>query len=194
MTVAILIKFLLLLTLLNTNVHGKVSKLMHCLGQEELNYHKNKLHGPNYRLNQSIINLFTSTQNIELNQNLYTEICKTNNSSPSFGILKNTMLYGVDILKFQNSTGPEAELQKYFMGEFKEKIIEIFFDYLSNIQKNTKKINCLNSQVPELKQLTNSYFYLGHIIDQKDFLKNKKAFKKIFSKLSNIDKVLINCN
>ena len=191
---AILMKFLLLLALLNTNVHGKVSKLMHCLGQEELNYHKNKLHGPNYRLNQSIINLFTSTQNVELNKKLHEEICTTNDSSPSFGILKSTIVQGVNALEFQQRSGPEAELQQYFMSELKEKIIEIFFDYLNNIQKSIKKPYCLTSQIPELKQFINSYFYLGHIVDQKDFFKNKNLLKKIFNKLSNINKITMKCN
>lgn len=143
------------LSLHSNSVHARrpqVHPLLKCLGQEELQLHKKKDTGPQYRLNQVFINLLAGVNDIPLKQGYYRKICSMGSAPPSVALLKILLLKGIDIFEIRIGKGKSFGTgnQLSALEEIRDDLPRLFFNYLATIQAKAPTAGCLEKEIPEV--------------------------------------------
>lgn len=172
---------------------AKVAPLIKCLGLEELHLHKNKHTGPDYKLNQKLINLIAEANDIKVKQSDLKEICHHKSFTPSVSLLKSLTLKGGKIFKLNKENFSQFLRQRSVVMKIEDEIPRIFFKYLSNIQSFMSKPNCLEKEVPNIKYFLQRVKYLESTFTAKEILKEKDRVDQIFTKLQNMDALIKKC-
>ncbi len=168
---------------------GEQNSILRCLAKEENFYAKNKYTGPNYKLNQTMIEEVTALGNLEMTQHAYRSICK-GDGYPSLKLLEHLLAKKKDVFMdhYENHNMIMVTLDALL-----DRSGSILITYLTSLQAIAKKPNCLENQVPEIKNMIQRYFYLETDINRKTLDGDKKAQKALFRKLNNIDQIIARC-
>jgi hypothetical protein len=176
---------------------AKNSTLIHCLAKEETHMHRNKLGGPLYQLNQTLINELTGLGDFDFVSPYKEMVCGKNEFPPSVAFIKVILEVGDKAIKIQfsqNATDGEKAFKTAIIKKLVEDAPHYFFTYISSIQSLAPSPNCLEKEVPGLKALLDKYFYLEEDVEAKDLITNKAQVTRIFNTLKNIDQIFKNCS
>ncbi len=164
--------------------------LVFCLAKEEETIHKKKVTGPVYALNQSIINKLSGLGMMTFKKDFVKEVCQSQTFTPSLQFLKSILSKDhddvLDKLPYYVNVSLEGEYDS--LMEFSRRAL---FKYLSDLQSNFKEHNCLEKEMPLIKEMQTNQKYLESEND--DSFWTEKRTKEIFNKLKNIDYILKKC-
>lgn len=167
--------------LLTSQTQAKPPKnFLICLGQEESYIHKNKLGGAYSKLNQDMISaLVQLSDHIFLKPKFEKMACAK--TFPSVEILRQLLTEKKSPFFSNNRRGSVKALavDKNSIKELSGKSIYIFIDFLTGIQTQMKSANCLQKQIPELKDF---FYKMQHTLED-------VGMKQIFSEIKNIEGV-----
>lgn len=167
-------KSIILLFIICTQLWAK-DQLLHCLAREEENYHKEKTHHFEYKLNQELISQFVQMKSIPIKSALRQNLCLSTHTA------FNTIYY---LLTLQESFFDSPA--KYVDGRIDKEVLrgqinamlnnshDIFFRLLSLVQKDVKDINCLDKLLPEWREYKTAIMYsqLNSTTAQDKYLRN----------------------
>lgn len=162
-------------------------KLIHCLGQEELEFHKTKEGGPVYELNRQLISEFASFRKLKLKPKHLKQICQKF-GNPSLRLIEKILIERRGLFE-TSSISPYDEL---LLKQLFQNAPRIFFSYVSTLQSETKTYDCLEKSIPELKKLSEQYLYLENEIAINRIFK-RKPLSKIFNKLKDFETIKHSC-
>ncbi|MFG1499211.1 hypothetical protein ABMA70_03305 [Halobacteriovorax sp. XZX-3] len=165
-----------------------------CLGQEESYYAKRFETGPRYHLNQIMINEISSVGNPQFSKGYYNKFCSDPSKSPTLKLLKAMTTGQRNIFDFKEEDGGIGV--KYSMStynEFRLKSIKILMDYLAKIQIQASSADCLESNIPGLKEFYARYRYLEGEVSLETLKGSKESLLKIYDALENVDAILKKC-
>lgn len=182
--------FLILIFIVPSLFAAQEKTLLTCLGIEENRFHKEKNFGPLYKLNQILINEFAGSSNIVVKESHLKKICEKNDS-PSLVSMRELLVFGNQIFDFQvmNEKNLEYAYQISLIDELMRRAPHIFFSYLSELQGLTPKAGCLDSKIPELKELQEKFHYLENELSIENLMKEKKLVVAIFEKIKKFDEI-----
>ena len=172
---------------------AKISRLIRCLGKEELQVHLHKSNGPLYLLNQEIINLIAGGNDITLKEKHYLEICQNKFFSPSVAFLKEVLVEGVGIFALTSENFKAESHRHATLNEIRERAFSIFVSYLASLQAHTDDPHCLEKHLPEASYFLERYRYLEEDLEIDDLLADKNRLRKIFDRLQNFDQIVKAC-
>ena len=166
---------------------ANATTLLQCLAKEENYYAKIKYTGPNYKLNQVMIEEITSLGNLSLTSKYNRKICK-NSSFPSLRLLEYLLKKERDLIKLEQ----ENKLQQITFESLMNRSGNIFISYLTGLQATYTVAGCIEKKIPEAKQLMERYLYLQEDVDAKTLDGSSQFLDSLFAKLSN-PKLLQDC-
>lgn len=181
-------KILIISLILSSQVFAQ--SLLTCLGREENFYAKKKYTGPNYKLNQIMIEEITSLSDLKVLPSAYKKICMKPGAYPSLVLLEELMNKSSNVFQTKN-IGP---IEKVTFESLKEKSGEILIQYLSLVQSMAPSPRCIEENIPGVKNLFARYRYLQDVIDADDLHGKNQEQEAIFSKLREIDSILVKCS
>ena len=118
--------------------------LLQCLAKEETYYAKIKYTGPNYKLNQVMIEEITSLGNLSLTESYNKKICY-NSAFPSLRLLEYLLKKEERLMKFE----VDNTLQHITYKALLDKSGNIFISYLTGLQATFTVPGCIEKKVPE---------------------------------------------
>ncbi len=180
-------KFLLIYVILTSYTFGQ--SLLHCLGKEEAHYAKLKYTGPNYKLNQIMIEEISALSDLEILPAAYRRICRDPKAYPSLLLLETLMRRQTKLFK----SSENMKFQHSTFQSIREKSGRLLINYLSYIQSVAPTAKCVENKIPGVKILYSRYHYLQDVVDEKDLNGSMQELKKIFAKLKNVDGLLNSC-
>lgn len=163
--------------------------ILQCLGKEENFYAKQKYTGPNYKLNQMMIEEMTSLNELKIKESSYRDICSNPKGYPSLRLLKKILL---DERNLFSQIGKSAIYQT-LAESIKDKAGDILIDYLTRLQATAQTPDCVVTQIPETKNLFSRYLHLREVLSSTQANGERKELYRIFSKLENVDTWLHKC-
>lgn len=171
-------------------------EILKCLGKEEQFIHENKIGGAFYKLNQELIsNFILLPQEISLNDQLYKSICNRKINFPSFKLLEKLILKeNIFTLNIEAGDISKKALVEVSIGEMQESAIDIFMNFLNNIQSQTSDAKCLTAQISDLTELFEKFRYIEEDVGKVAILQELKEKKNIFDQLENASNFLKKCN
>ena len=185
--------FFTILLLSNSIFGADGHKLLKCLGKEEKKLHKSRSTGPHYQLNQKFINEMTGFRKVDIKNKYLNKIChKKISASEEF--LRALLVEGQLIFNHRPPSDDTVNLyQEKLLEDFFNRLPEIFFNYLGDLEAVSTTPNCLSSEIPEVKFIQLQYFYLGPELKGRVISDNKAKIKRIFRRLRNIEQIYIDC-
>jgi len=165
--------------------------LLHCLGVEEKSFHDKKLTGPNYLLNQMMINELTGLSGIRLKVNYFKEICQNERSS-SLLLLKAMLIHGKKIYNFPAGSQPPV-IKREILSAIHDRLPHIFFRYLSSLQATSSNPKCLGQHLTHFNFINERFKYLEGEIHSQESPISKPMILKTFQELRHFNKILIQC-
>lgn len=168
--------------------------LLECLGQEELILHKNHVTGPNYRLNQFLIEELAAASDIQLKENYVNLVCNEKDFSPSVALLRLLLIKGLEIYNLPSKKNVyERALQKGTIESLLDRIPHVFFQYIASLQALTDDPKCLNRHVKNLDYFILRFRYLEGDLDANVILAETKKVNEIFQSLKGLDEINDRC-
>lgn len=161
-------------------------EVLHCLGKEELHYHRNKDSGPLYKLNQMILNQMATGHSPCVRREFIGPICHGPPSPPSLAFLKQGLLHREGLLL---NSREEGAIKENFAGV----VLEIFLDFLSILQAQAPEHGCLDREIPYLREIKAQIHYLRNRVDIKRLIRNKRAIEQIFRSFGRIEQIYQKC-
>ncbi|MCP4911529.1 MAG: hypothetical protein GY909_00310 [Oligoflexia bacterium] len=184
------IKFLLSILITHSSIHASNFNLLHCLGREEAMIHKNKLGGPVYNLNQTLINNLASLGSIYLSKDQYMLVCGRRGASPSVEFTKLMMVNGKEVIRGIRGL---SKFSRLTLDSLYQKMPSIFYDYLNGLKSMAPTHDCLDKHIPELEELSTNFKYLERDLSVEKLFANKKAIYSIFRKLDDVNRIYHKC-
>jgi len=166
--------------------------LLECLGNEELEIHKEKVSGPIYSLNRHFVNKFASFSNISIKKNYLKDICHNKDFSPSVALLRSILLNEMDIYIISNEEIQKAQ-DLSTIDSFLNEIPHNFFAYLASLQNEAATPDCLEKRVKHLKSFTENIFYLESEFSAREIFQKKAMIRELFEDLKNLDSIWDQC-
>lgn len=187
---------LILLVALNAQSQEKKSykSILQCLGMEELALHKNKIQGPVYKLNQTLISEVASGNLMQVKREIIENICFAKDFSPSVNFLKNLLIKEKNIYTYDKENVKIYRLQLVATDALQQKVPGLFFQYLISLQGLTNHPDCLYREIPEFDYFMKRFRYLQGDLTPQKLLSDKGKIRVIFEKLKSFSKVLSKCN
>ena len=154
------------LTLFGPISKAELPKIVQCLALEEENFHKNKYTGPEYKLNQAVINYLSIENDLKFTTNFEATICDS--GFKSFDFIKIALIEKNKILHELPKNLNETEILTYAMkiNTFLETVYDIFLTYLGLVQMEIQVPNCLNRVIPNYDSYLEKEKYLKDIQSQ----------------------------
>jgi hypothetical protein len=180
-------KILLAYVILTSYVNAQ--SLLHCLGAEESHYAKLKYTGPNYKLNQLMIEEISSLSDLKILPAAYNKICRDPKAYPSLLLLESLMNRNSRLFR----DGGDQQFQYATLKTLKSNSGRLLITYLSYIQSVSTTAKCIEREIPQVTNLYSRYRYLQDVIDPKDLNGSRNELKQIFNKLKNVDRILKSC-
>lgn len=191
-----LLSILYLFLVISSYAHATPKKLMVCLGKEEQFLHETKVLGPYFKLNQQLISLFIqSPDNLELKDENYSMVCGTDIKFPSIKLLELLILNGTELfsINLNQNDITNIAMTNIAIDEIKEKSADILINFLANLQADASTVNCLESQIPELKMFFEQLLYIQEEYGKKNIINDLKKKSKAFGQLEKTADLLKNC-
>lgn len=173
----------------------KTNDLIHCLAQEEQKIHKKKYGGPEYRLNQVLINELVSWNDIHLHDHYIRQICSEGSQGPSLSLLKTALLKGQEIFDISFSQQLDG-LRAYQIQEVKsfiDRLPKILFQYLAGVQVLAGNPHCFHKEIPEINFFFERFKYLEEHLTVDLLIENKDKLESIFNRLLEIERIIEKC-
>lgn len=180
-------KILLAYVILTSYVNAQ--SLLHCLGAEESHYAKLKYTGPNYKLNQLMIEEISSLSDLKILPDAYRRICRDPKAYPSLLLLESLMHKQSRLFR----TGKDQQFQISTLKTLRANSGRLLITYLSYIQSVSSTAKCIENEIPQVTNLYSRYRYLQDVIDPNDLNGSMAELKQIFNKLKNVDRILKSC-
>jgi hypothetical protein len=142
--------------------------LLKCLGSEEKQFHLKKITGPLYDLNQRIISEMIQIPKAELSSENFKEICENKNVSPSWKLLELSISKGSRVFSVPGSDiGKQDQIAQGMIDDYIEITNEVFLNFMSQIQAMAPSPDCLEKEIPQLKDFLSDIKYLQEDVDMK---------------------------
>jgi hypothetical protein len=182
---------IIILILLSASAMAESPKLLKCLGNEEKELHLKKITGPTYELNQRLIAEMVQIPDAMIDENDYKAICAARGSE-SWKLLQLSIVKGKNLFTIPDSvTGMQRQIAQGMVDEYVEATNEILLNFLTQIQSTAPTPNCLEEEIPQLR---NFFFELKHLQTEVD---TKKIFEgrdlKIFNQLKDYPQLFQRC-
>ncbi|WP_040314159.1 hypothetical protein [Bacteriovorax sp. BAL6_X] len=189
-------KYPLLIFIVNLMITlpAQAKTILLCLGQEESYYAKRHDTGPRYHLNQIMINEISSVGNPQFSKGYFNKFCSEPSKSPTLKLLKALTTGQRKIFDFKEEDGGigvQYSMSTY--NEFRLKSIKILIEYLAKIQIQASSPDCLEQNIPGLKEFYARYRYLEGEVGLSTLKGSKESLLKIYGSLENIDVILKKC-
>ncbi len=165
------------------------STVLKCLGREELQIHMKSELWHLYNLNQDLVNIISTGDNLGLSDQEILEICES--KQPSILLLKHLLLESIKNNR-DDTNSKNSSLNQYFLTVVRNNINEIFFKYIALIQAKAPTPTCLYDNIPILKSIYGRYRYLQKNIGPEQMLKEDEI-EKIFNQLIHVDNYFRSC-
>ncbi len=170
-----------------------IAPLLRCLGEEELNYHKKSYQGPNYLLNQYMLNTIAGANELILANNLEEKICRHSKLPPSVSLLRELLINGLKIFNIPiDPLGGHAQSMNIFWALEAELPIT-FFNYLSSLQSFASNPKCLENEIPHLTFFMERTKYLENDLESSQLLEPREKISDIFISIEKIDEIYKRC-
>jgi hypothetical protein len=168
------------------------SPLLVCLGSEEKKFHLLKTQGPIYELNQRLISELVQIPSVRIDTNDLKHLCDKSSKSPSVKLLSLVLSRGEKLFKIDTDI-PESQklISQSMIKDFVEISREIFLNFVSSIQSVAPTPNCLEQEIPSLKNLYKDLKYLQDEVETKKLFEGKENV--IFERLQNYQKSFQRC-
>ena len=178
-----------------TEIFAADNLILQCLAKEEAQFHKDKVQGIVYRLNQEFINELATSNDSALKKNYVDEICHSSKHSPSVGLLRMLLLKESDIYDLSLSAVDPAmrPFKMSYIKEFQKQIPRLFIQYISGLQAEMATPDCLTKAIPELVFFNERLKYLEEEMSTHEVMRDKNKILNIFVKLQNINSIKANC-
>lgn len=184
----------LFFALLSINAQSKPKKFMLCLGQEEASFHKNKVGGYVYKLNQDIISALVQLRSsIEMDKKFTESVCSARH--PSLKVLEYLMI-GEEVFKsnYSKMRSPRKfAIDQSNLDELREHSATLFIKFVTHIQSSLPKANCIQKKIPELVPFFEQMQYILQDVGIKRVMDSIKEPKKVFKKLQKLNPKQIKC-
>ncbi len=167
-------------------------QLLKCLGAEEKQFHLKKKLGPLYDLNQRLISEMIQIPKAELSPEDFKQICETANESPSWKLLELSISKGSSVFKIPGSElGKQDQIAQGMIDDYLEITNEIFLNFMTQIQATAPSPDCLEKEIPQLKDFFSDIKYLQEDVDIKKIFGGREVL--IFQKLKNYPEAFERC-
>ncbi len=178
--------------ILATKTMAAPSRILQCLGQEELMLHKTKNTGPVYNLNQTLVNQIATIPNLVVSDRDIKIICENKDYGPSLSLIRLMLLEGRSIFSIKkDAVGHGLAIGQ--LGTFVEQSPHIMFNYLNEVQALMPTAHCLTDEIPEVQFFYDRYMFLEEDLNGRQLLKDKKRLNAIFKKINHLDRIIKNC-
>ena len=159
---------------------------------EEEYFHKEKIIGPMYKLNQKILNMFAIENSLKIEESFTTEICNTKNKA--FNLLRHIITGNKNIFILPKNQN-EWDFIKFAnqVDQVISKNYEIFLTYISYIQMEIKNPYCLSKIIPGFNQYMVREKYLKNIDSQYSNKESLGVISKIFIEVEHLDSLKKKC-
>lgn len=181
--------------MLSFSSNAKGRNILHCLAEEETNYHKTRNTGPDFILNQKMINKLSSMGFYKVSNYALDYVCKKSKQGASLRFLRLLILEPNSIFKEDKKTAPSVRaLNESAIESLKSQASKFLFQHLSGIQTLTKDAKCLQKHIPEIEYYWERFRYLETHIGTSSIVDDPDKIDNIFKKLGYIDSILRKCN
>lgn len=169
--------------------------ILHCLAREETHFHKTRNTGPEFMLNQKLINKLSSIGHYQVSNYALKAVCHSKKLGASVSFLRLLILEPNAIFKEDKSVELSMKaLNEGAIESLKSEASTLLFQYLSDIQSLAKDAKCLQKSIPEISYYWERFRYLETHIGTSSIVDDPDKIDNIFKKLVNIDKILMKCN
>jgi hypothetical protein len=191
------IKYLILILVLAISVNAKSRgmRILHCLAQEETSFHRRRYTGPEFALNQKLINKLASIGHYKVTAYALNNVCKATKPGPTVTFLQMLILEPDTIFTEDKNTEESLKVLNHSAIEsLKEEASKLLFEYLSDIQSLSTDAKCLEKEIPQIKYYWERFQFLETTIGTGSIVDDPDKIHQIFKKLVHIDKILLKCN
>ena len=154
-----------------------ISDLLHCLAMEEQSYHKEKVGGSRYWLNQKVFNELARNPNFALKRSWIKPICNSKNG-PAFALISAFIIEPGNSFSLRRGGGLAG------LKSWQERFSSILLGFLLYLQGDMKSHDCLVRNIPELEKFYIDYKYLAEYNGTMEILLDRGRGKTILSKLA----------
>ena len=156
-------KFFVFLSLLSfsiVNTYASLPQVIQCLAKEEEHFHAEKYTGPEYHLNQQVLNYLTIENKIMFTNKFQDSICKSNFKAWTF--VSKILTDQSSSIAHLNNVNDDQEVLEYAkkVRNLTEKAYEIFLNYVSLVQVHLKDPYCLKKILPNYENYLEREKYL----------------------------------
>jgi len=143
-------KYLILTLIISLSSFANAKRFMVCIGQEESLIHKHKIGGAHYRLNRELISaLLQLRDTIKMKKGAQNEIC--NSASPSIKTLELILSKKIFYSNYKESQNQNNfKIDRVTIDELEHTASQLFINFITTLQANLPKANCLQKLIPEL--------------------------------------------
>ena len=181
--------------MLSISSNAKRRNILHCLAQEETTYHKTRNTGPDFLLNQKMINKLSSMGHYKVSKYALDYVCNKTKQGASLKFLRLLILEPNSIFQEDRNTEPSVRaLNESAIESLKSKASMFLFQQLSEIQTLTKDAKCLQKNIPEIEYYWERFRYLETHIGTSSIVDDPDKIDNIFKKLGYIDSIIKKCN
>lgn len=186
---------LILIGPLSLNAKGRDDKILHCLAREETKFHKTRETGPEFTLNQKLINKLSSIGHYRTSPYAIKSVCRSKKRGPAQAFLR-MLILEPDSIFLEDKNSPESmkALNRSAINSLKAEASKLLFEFLSDIQSLAGDAKCIEAQIPEVKYFWDRFRYLETYIGTGSIVDDPDKIDQIFEKLTDINKVLRKCN
>lgn len=171
----------MMMSISSLSLSKEVPAKLRCLGLEEKKYHDQKVTGPLYHLNQSLISFFGENPGSIFNDSSFKEKCP---DIPSYHFIKSILTKPEQYLVTVNSSGDGKDLK--FENQIKFVLLEQLLTFLTKTQQRNNIINCLENRSPSYRKVNFQLFYLQENINKFDELISKNLISNLYEDLTKI--------
>jgi hypothetical protein len=162
------------------------ARFLKCLGAEEAMIHKKSIGGAYKKLNQMLLaQLVQLGENVILEKSIEDKLCDGSISFPSVFLLEKLLTEKKFIFESSTSKGKQSKRASEIrtISYLQSKTLEVFIQFLSDLQTEVKAPNCLVKIYPPLKVFYEQAQFLMVESGPRKILAQFPGMPKFFSKL-----------
>lgn len=169
------------------------SVLLHCLGAEEKFYHAKKRLGALYDLNQRMIGEILQVPGLEGAADVLRDACKPGEAT-SLVVLEAILLHPNEWYAVaQGHQLGEVSIMTELLKEIIIGAPEMFLTFLGQLQSEAPTPDCLEKQIPGLKELYSDVKWLQEDVDPSKLVGNKGRLRYILRTIRDPEVIFAKC-
>jgi hypothetical protein len=178
-----------------STANAKPKKIMECLGAEEFKYHKNKVTGPLYKLNNVMISYFLQFPSIvELRPKYYQRVCNKKDESPALGLLKEAYQHRDKIFRITNlKDDQDVLIAKNQISQFTQALPTLVLNLIRDVQAQAPSAGCIEKHVPGLRDFFYEIKYLQEEINPQQLFDKRQEIVLFFNSLPKLNDYYEKC-